>query len=187
MHSRSTPPPSPPAWTDVVAITFEPGQDQCLWVLHPGLPTGGTLTPIARTWLGVSNAARIQASPGQRAAGCNLRQRARAARGATTSRKPIWPPRTSIGTDGSRPLERSLGVLVSAPRTGSSCCLSFGLRQARQVAAGAKPYCSGAEFARSFHFGALRSLGGSCGRGITFDRAWTEAREQVETELACQQ
>jgi hypothetical protein len=49
---------------NVVAITFEPGQDQCLWVLGPRLANARGLTSIARTWLGVSNAARIQASPG---------------------------------------------------------------------------------------------------------------------------
>ena len=49
---------------NVVAITFEPGQDQCLWVLGPRLANARGLSPIARAWQGVSNVAGIQASPG---------------------------------------------------------------------------------------------------------------------------
>ena len=48
---------------DVLAITFEPGKDQCLWVLGPQLANARVLTPQAATWLTVSNPSRIQASP----------------------------------------------------------------------------------------------------------------------------
>jgi hypothetical protein len=48
---------------DVLAITFEPGKDQCLWVLGPQLTNARVLTPQAATWLTVSNPSRIQDSP----------------------------------------------------------------------------------------------------------------------------
>ena len=48
--------------TKVVSITFEPGLDQCLWVLRPELANAPGLTPTAQAWLGVSNPARIQLS-----------------------------------------------------------------------------------------------------------------------------
>lgn len=46
-----------------VAITFEPGDDQCLWVLGPQYANVRSLTPEAATWLTVSNPSRILASP----------------------------------------------------------------------------------------------------------------------------
>lgn len=48
---------------DVVAITFEPGLDQCLWILGPRYAHVRDLTPEASTWLTVSNASRILAGP----------------------------------------------------------------------------------------------------------------------------
>ena len=48
---------------DVVAISFEPGLNQCLWILRPELANAPGLTPAARTWLGVSNPSRIEAAP----------------------------------------------------------------------------------------------------------------------------
>jgi hypothetical protein len=48
---------------DVVAITFEPGSDQCLWILGPHLANVRELTPQARTWLEVSNPWRLKAAP----------------------------------------------------------------------------------------------------------------------------
>ncbi len=48
---------------NILAITFEPGQDQCLWVLGPQLANARSLTPQASTWLTVSNPSRIQAAP----------------------------------------------------------------------------------------------------------------------------
>ncbi|MFH1185451.1 MAG: hypothetical protein V1755_10505 [Chloroflexota bacterium] len=48
---------------DVLAITFEPGSDQCLWVLRPELANARSLTAPAKTWLGVSNPSRIKDSP----------------------------------------------------------------------------------------------------------------------------
>jgi hypothetical protein len=48
---------------NVVAITFEPGLDQCLWILGPQLANVRGLTPEASTWLEVSNPARILAAP----------------------------------------------------------------------------------------------------------------------------
>jgi hypothetical protein len=48
---------------NVVAITFEPAQDRCLWVLGPRLANARGLTPPAITWIGVSNPDRIQISP----------------------------------------------------------------------------------------------------------------------------
>jgi hypothetical protein len=47
----------------VVAITFEPGQDQCLWILGPPLANARSLSPQASTWLTVSNPSRILAAP----------------------------------------------------------------------------------------------------------------------------
>ncbi len=47
---------------NVVAITFEPGQDQCLWVLGPQLANARVITPQAATWLTVSNPSRILAT-----------------------------------------------------------------------------------------------------------------------------
>lgn len=48
---------------NVVAITFEPGSDQCLWILGPQIANVRDLTPPASTWLQVSNASRIRALP----------------------------------------------------------------------------------------------------------------------------
>jgi hypothetical protein len=48
---------------NVLAITFEPGNDQCLWVLGSQLANARALTPTASTWLEVSNASQIEASP----------------------------------------------------------------------------------------------------------------------------
>jgi hypothetical protein len=48
---------------DVVAITFEPGLDQCLWVLRPQVANARGLTPPASTWLEVSDTFRISAAP----------------------------------------------------------------------------------------------------------------------------
>jgi hypothetical protein len=48
---------------NVIAITFEPGSDQCLWVLRPELANADGLSATASEWLGVSNAARILSSP----------------------------------------------------------------------------------------------------------------------------
>jgi hypothetical protein len=48
---------------NVVAITFEPGNDQCLWVLGPQLANARALSPTASTWLAVSNPSQIEASP----------------------------------------------------------------------------------------------------------------------------
>jgi hypothetical protein len=48
---------------NVVAITFEPGNDQCLWVLGPQLTNARVLSSTASTWLTVSNPEQIQASP----------------------------------------------------------------------------------------------------------------------------
>ncbi len=48
---------------DVLAITFEPGENQCLWILGPQYADVRTLTPVASTWLTVSNPARIVATP----------------------------------------------------------------------------------------------------------------------------
>ncbi len=45
---------------DVLAITFEPGQGQCLWILRPGFADVRGLTPPAYTWMTVSNMSRIQ-------------------------------------------------------------------------------------------------------------------------------
>ena len=47
----------------VVAITFEPGNDQCLWVLGPQLVDARALSSTASTWLAVSNPSQIEASP----------------------------------------------------------------------------------------------------------------------------
>jgi hypothetical protein len=48
---------------NVLSITFEPGLGQCLWVLRPGLINAGGLTPIAKTWLEVSDPALIAMTP----------------------------------------------------------------------------------------------------------------------------
>ncbi len=48
---------------DTLAITFEPGQDQCLWILGPQYVNVRALSPVASTWLTVSNPARILATP----------------------------------------------------------------------------------------------------------------------------
>jgi hypothetical protein len=48
---------------NLVAITFEPGQDQCLWILGPQLANVRSLTPQASTWLEVSNPSRILPKP----------------------------------------------------------------------------------------------------------------------------
>jgi hypothetical protein len=48
---------------DVLAITFEPGLDQCLWILRPELASVRTLTEPARTWLEVSDVSQIAALP----------------------------------------------------------------------------------------------------------------------------
>ena len=45
---------------DVVAFTFEPGLDQCLWILRPQYQDVRGLTPEAYTWMKVSNISRIQ-------------------------------------------------------------------------------------------------------------------------------
>jgi hypothetical protein len=47
----------------VVAITFEPGDNQCLWILGPQYADVRGLTPEAATWLKVSNASRILSGP----------------------------------------------------------------------------------------------------------------------------
>jgi hypothetical protein len=44
----------------VVSITFEPGQQQCLWVLRPTYEEVRFFTPEAYLWMGVSNLSRIQ-------------------------------------------------------------------------------------------------------------------------------
>ncbi len=49
--------------SDVVAITFEPGQNQCLWILGPQYADVRGLTPEASTWLRLSNPGRILAAP----------------------------------------------------------------------------------------------------------------------------
>jgi hypothetical protein len=49
---------------DVMAITFEPGQNQCLWILGPQYTDVRDLTPEASTWLRVSNPSRILSTPG---------------------------------------------------------------------------------------------------------------------------
>ena len=46
----------------VLSITFEPGLDQCLWVLRPDLANAGGLTAVARTWLSISDPSRIEMS-----------------------------------------------------------------------------------------------------------------------------
>ena len=46
-----------------MAITFEPGLGQCLWVLRPELRNAGGLTTAARTWLELSDPSRIQITP----------------------------------------------------------------------------------------------------------------------------
>jgi len=48
---------------NVLAITFEPAKDQCLWVLGPQLANARALTQTATTWLAVSNPSQIEASP----------------------------------------------------------------------------------------------------------------------------
>ena len=48
---------------DVLAITFEPGLDQCLWILRPELSNARSLTLPAKTWLEVSNASLVQDVP----------------------------------------------------------------------------------------------------------------------------
>lgn len=47
----------------VLAISFQPSLDQCLWVLRPEYADLRDLTPTAKTWLSVSNLARVQATP----------------------------------------------------------------------------------------------------------------------------
>jgi hypothetical protein len=48
---------------NVMAITYEPGQGQCLWVLRPALANAGGLTPAARTWQTISQPLLIQMAP----------------------------------------------------------------------------------------------------------------------------
>jgi hypothetical protein len=48
---------------DVLAITFEPGLEQCLWILRPELASVRGLTEPARTWLEVSDVSQIAALP----------------------------------------------------------------------------------------------------------------------------
>lgn len=48
---------------NTVAITFEPGLNQCLWVLRPQLASARGLTDPATVWLGLSDPSRIQKSP----------------------------------------------------------------------------------------------------------------------------
>jgi hypothetical protein len=48
---------------DVLAITFEPGLGQCLWILRPELADIRGLTEPARTWLEVSDVSQIAALP----------------------------------------------------------------------------------------------------------------------------
>lgn len=47
----------------VLAITFEPGENQCLWVLGPEYANVRKLTPEASTWLTVSHPALILQTP----------------------------------------------------------------------------------------------------------------------------
>ncbi|HEY5984687.1 MAG TPA: hypothetical protein VIU38_14570 [Anaerolineales bacterium] len=47
----------------VLAITFLPERDQCLWVLRPEYESLRDLSDMAKTWLGVSNLARIESAP----------------------------------------------------------------------------------------------------------------------------
>jgi len=49
----------------VVAITFEPGSGQCLWVLGPELANAGGLRPAAETWLSISHVDQIASGPAQ--------------------------------------------------------------------------------------------------------------------------
>lgn len=49
---------------DVLAVTFEPGLDQCLWILRPQLAKVRSLTEPARTWLELSDVSQISALPG---------------------------------------------------------------------------------------------------------------------------
>ncbi len=48
---------------NVLAIAFQPEQDQCLWVLRPEYADLRDLTATAKAWLGVSDLGRIQDSP----------------------------------------------------------------------------------------------------------------------------
>ena len=48
---------------DVVAITFEPGQNQCLWILRPAYADIRGLSAQAQNWLTVSNLSRLQPAP----------------------------------------------------------------------------------------------------------------------------
>ena len=48
---------------DVMAITFEPGQNQCLWILGPQYADVRDLSPEASTWLKVSSPSRIVSAP----------------------------------------------------------------------------------------------------------------------------
>ncbi len=48
---------------NVVAITFQPGLDQCLWVMRPEYADLRDLTPTARAWLSVSDLSRIRPAP----------------------------------------------------------------------------------------------------------------------------
>jgi hypothetical protein len=48
---------------DVVAITFEPSLNQCLWILRPAYYDLRGLSPQAQNWLTVSNLSRLQPSP----------------------------------------------------------------------------------------------------------------------------
>ncbi|HSR21471.1 MAG TPA: hypothetical protein VLL49_11205 [Anaerolineales bacterium] len=48
---------------NVVAITFEPGSGQCLWVLRQEVANARGLSQAAQTWLSVSNVTRIQDRP----------------------------------------------------------------------------------------------------------------------------
>ena len=159
---------------NVVAITFEPAQDQCLWVLGPRLANVRGLTAPASTWLGVSNPARIQALAGDAAAGADIWQRARCTRGATTTRRPILPPSMATGRRLPDFGRKPTGVGCALP-TASSCCRSSrpmpGLTTgSRHAALTAQAQSS----ARPFHVRALRPLEGFGGHDATFCRAGSD-------------
>ena len=46
-----------------MAITFEPGQNQCLWILRPAYADIRGLSAQAQNWLTVSNLSRLQPAP----------------------------------------------------------------------------------------------------------------------------
>ena len=169
---------------DVLAITFEPGLDQCLWMLRPELANVRGLTEPARTWLEVSDVTQIVR--------CQRMSPTAAIFGEE-------PQRTWCYYFEKADLARQLGKWDEACACGARRPTAFaaanGVEMVPFIEAHARlgdwveatgSDATGTGLARSANFPALCRVGRTCLGGSNVRRGGSRRISQVQEDLGCQ-